>query len=409
MLLKGRARRIVGTIFLLSFIVGGAFAQNSTESYITQAYDQELLEIIQLIQKGQLDSALSSVNQHITRYPKSRVAQLLKADVLLAMSSPINDIGASATQPSLTAATQQKVLDGLKHQIKNRWSHAGRHAQLTNGQVPSSLVDMGRHRHVMVADLEAGRLFLYANNAGKPVLLRDYYLSVGSAGYGKQVEGDNKTPVGVYSIYKHIDSRELPDLYGDGAFPVDYPNRLDRYRNRTGYGIWLHGTPSDTYARSPWASEGCFVLSNADLQDIAQFVDVNQRTPVILSDSISWISEEALLKQRERYYAVLAKWRTDWESLDNDAYLAHYSNETFNFGEADFDRWAQRKKTTNDKKTFVQLDIDIESLFVYPGEREMFVVKYRQRYLSNNYHAESAKEQYWQKDQTGRWRIVYEG
>jgi len=26
----------------------------------------------------------------------------------------------------------------------------------------------------------------------------------------------------------------LPDLYGSGAFPVDYPNKLDRAKQRTG-------------------------------------------------------------------------------------------------------------------------------------------------------------------------------
>jgi hypothetical protein len=39
----------------------------------------------------------------------------------------------------------------------------------------------------------------------------------------------------------------------------------------------------------------------------------------------------------------------------------------------------------------------------------MFVVKYKQRYLSDNYSSESEKEQLWKLDKHGRWRIIYEG
>jgi len=32
-------------------------------------------------------------------------------------------------------------------------------------------------------------------------------------------------------------------LYGDGAFPLNYPNDWDRRLRRNGHGIWLHGVP----------------------------------------------------------------------------------------------------------------------------------------------------------------------
>ena len=268
---------------------------------------------------------------------------------------------------------------------------------------------MGRHKHVIVSDTHEGRLYLYRNNQGKPELVKDYYMTVGSAGYGKQVEGDNKTPIGVYSIYKYIDDEQLPDLYGKGAFPVDYPNIVDRYRKRTGYGIWLHGTPSDTYARSPWASEGCFVLSNDDFSDISQYISITEQTPVILSDGIQWVNWEELQEKRRSYLAILQAWKTDWESLDADAYIQHYTRDQLNFGKVSFREWAARKKQVNQSKTFIQIDMDIESLLLYPGEKDMFVVKYKQRYMSNNFHSEAHKEQYWQRNEQGHWKIVYEG
>ena len=392
---------LMSLFFILIIFSHHSYAQTAHEEHAT-GYETELLQVVQTVQDGQLELALELIEEHLESYPESRTAYLIKGDILLAMSSELDQIGAQVPE-------QSEALQGLKHQIKNRWNHTAKHVEISQKLYPRSLIDMGKHEHVMVADLPAGRLYLYKNSSEGPVLLRDYYMSVGTQGYGKQIEGDNKTPVGVYSIYQYIDPRQLPDLYGDGAFPVDYPNLIDKYHSRTGYGIWLHGTPSITYARAPLASEGCFVLSNEDLLDIAQFIDVETRTPVILSDAVTWVSKEELLAKRTDYLAILAAWKSDWENIDTPAYLSHYSTENFNLGKGNYRRWSDAKQDTNSRKTFIQVDMDIESLFLYPGEKDMFVVKYTQRYLSNNFSSESNKEQYWQKDEKGNWRIIYEG
>lgn len=365
-------------------------------------YEAELLEIISSIQVGELEIALDLTEQHLQTYPKSRVGYLIKADLLSSKYSGLSEIGAQASSKS-------DVLQGLTHQLKNRWRHEALLKPAISEMLPSSLIDMGKHEHVLVADMTNGRLYLYQNSNNGPTLVKDYYMSVGSEGYGKQVEGDNKTPIGVYSIYQYIDPNRLPDLYGAGAFPVDYPNTIDRYRNRTGYGIWLHGTPSDTYARAPWASEGCFVLSNADFNDIARFIDVDERTPVVLSDSINWVSHQSLVDEGAQYIKLINTWKDDWQSLDTISYLSHYSKDTFNLAGGNYQQFARQKRAVNKSKEFIKVDLEIDSLFVYPGEKDMFVVTFMQRYISNNYESETRKQQYWQKQQDGEWRIIYEG
>ena len=372
-----------------------AFAAN-------RQYEATVLSIIELIEIGRLEQALSSADQHLEQFPKSRIVQLLRADILQGMVGNLSDIGSASGLPDNT-------LKGLKHQIKSRWRHTRVHTSTAHELLPSSLLMMGRHSHVVVADMAESRLYLYENRNGRPRLLRDYYMSVGSAGYGKEFEGDNKTPIGVYEINKYIEGKELPDLYGKGAFPVNYPNRYDRFRKRTGYGIWLHGTPSDTYARAPWSSEGCFVLSNDDLLDIGKYLSPTARTPVILSDAIDWISLQELEQRKSELLKVLTRWKRDWEQLDMNSLIAHYAKQDFNFDQGDYQQWLDRKLQVNDAKSFVQLDIELESLFAYPGEKNMFVVRYRQKYLSNNFAAESSKEQYWKMTGDGRWQILYEG
>ena len=410
--LFSKATKAMGLLLALSFtiVLGASVARAELDKGFVHGainnrgagYEASLLNIVNVVKQGALDEALQLTDQHLNEFPKSQVGHLIRADVLNAMS---------ARQPQLGLATaqQSKQIADLKHQIRNRWLHAQVHQPTTAKLVPANLVMMGSHKYVLVADLQFGRVYLYQNSDGQASLVRDYYLSVGKAGFGKQVEGDNKTPVGVYSIIKHIEGAKLPDLYGKGAFPIDYPNRYDKSLKRTGYGIWLHGTPSDTYARAPWSSEGCFVLSNDDLLDIQQYLDVGARPPVILSDSIEWIDAAELEIRRRDYLQVLESWKSDWESLDMEAYLKHYSRERLNFGSVDYESWAKRKINQNKSKSFVQIILDIDSLFIYPGEKDMFIVKFKQHYLSNDFVSEIDKEQYWQRDSLGQWRIIYEG
>jgi murein L,D-transpeptidase YafK len=365
-------------------------------------YELAILNIIDSVQMGRLERAAEQVDAHLIAFPKSQVGHLLRADVLTALTGELSGVAANGALPTERVA-------GLTHQMRNRWQHGTEDHVDAHQKFPSSLLVMGDHPYVVVADMPQGRLYLYQNDQGTPKLIRDYYMSVGAAGYGKQIEGDNKTPVGVYAINRYIEGKALPDLYGKGAFPVDYPNRYDRYLKRTGYGIWLHGTPSDTYARSPWASEGCFVLSNDDLLDIGKFVSADKRTPVILSDTIEWLSLQQMAERKASMVAIVEQWKNDWESLDTNAYLAHYQASEFNLGKGDFSAWKKRKETVNSTKTFVQVDLAIQSLFAYPGVEDMFVVKYKQRYLSDNFAGESDKEQFWKRNESGHWRIIYEG
>ena len=403
--------RVVSIVALFSILMMGvdAVVRAQTDTDINlhavnanDGYEPDVLEIIEYLQAGKLDIALKKSDAHLAKFPKSQIGHLLRADILQGMATGLTEIGAQSALPETN-------LKGLKHQLRNRWIHKSQQGQNSHSKIPASLIALGDHPYVLVADMPNGRLYVYQNFNGEPRLVRDYYLTVGSEGFGKQHEGDNKTPVGVYEINDFIEGKKLPDLYGKGAFPVNYPNRFDRYLKRTGYGIWLHGTPSDTYARSPWASEGCFVLSNDDLLDISQYVSAEKRTPVVLSDGIQWVAFDELKQRRNDYLAVVEKWRKDWESLDVDAMVANYAEQDFNFGKGNYDNWLRRKKDVNNTKTFVQVQVKINSLFAYPGKDNMFVVKFKQQYLSNDFSSAAEKLQYWRRENDGSWKIIYEG
>ena len=130
---------------------------------------------------------------------------------------------------------------------------------------------------------------------------------------------------------------------------------------------------------------------------------------MVLADSVNWITQSQLNAARAEYLELIENWRQSWESLDTQRYLDFYAREQFNFGRGGFEAWAKRKAAVNQRKTFVQVQLDLEGVFEYPGEKDMFVAHFTQRYLSNNYASETRKQQYWQRDNSGEWRIVFEG
>jgi murein L,D-transpeptidase YafK len=261
-------------------------------------------------------------------------------------------------------------------------------------------------RYAVVVDTRRARLYVYANEDGRPRFVADYYASHGKAGSEKQIQGDNKTPLGVYQVTSYIDAAKLPDLYGSGAFPINYPNEWDRRLGRTGHGIWLHGTPSNTFARPPLSSEGCVTLSNEDFVTLAKYVQPGL-TPVIISNEIEWLSLDDWQNERTSLNKAIESWRKDWESVDVDRYLSHYSTQ-FRSDKQNFAAWGEQKRRVAANRQWIKVGLDKISMFRNPGQTELVVVTFEQDYRSDGLSDRMRKRQYWTKE-GGNWKIVYEG
>ena len=73
------------------------------------------------------------------------------------------------------------------------------------------------------------------------VAVDNYDIAIGSEGMGKTVEGDRKTPVGVYSLGTPRSSDEF------GFFvPIGYPTKEQKARGFTGDAVGIHG-PNRTF------------------------------------------------------------------------------------------------------------------------------------------------------------------
>jgi murein L,D-transpeptidase YafK len=390
-------------IFICSFTLhvnAGDLLSKATSDQGLETHSEGLLiNAVEHIKNNNIKEALKDLSQLIQINPDFKAAQLMYADLMLARSQIITDFG------NIPNASFERIT-ALRDEVQARWRYYK--APVDRNKVPSSLIQIANKQdHIIVVDSSRSRLFLFENKNGVPTLTKDFYITIGKNGTGKYMEGDKKTPVGVYFVTGFIKPDELPDLYGDGAYPINYPNAWDQRHGRTGYGIWLHGTPSKTYSRPPRDSNGCVIVSNQDLNILSPFIKKGH-TPVIISDSIDWVSKQEWQKRSDDYEKFVETWRQDWESRDANLYLRHYSKEYSGLGK-DYDSWVEYKRRVNPSKKFIKVNLTDTSIFLYPGEDQLMVVTFDQDYASDNFHKKFTKRQYWRKENDGQWRIIYEG
>lgn len=360
--------------------------------------EQDLIQALKAIQLSDMPRAERLLKTLIIEEPEFKLAHMVYADVLKARSTNLSQVG--------MGLTSREELNDLLTEVRSRYEAS---QDLINGgdKIPAALSRLdNNYQHALVVDLKQSRLFVYENNNGQPVRIADYYISMGRGGVEKEKEGDLRTPLGVYFVQSYIPPDKLADKYGAGAYPINYPNAWDSFNNRTGGGIWLHGTRSGTYNRPPLASEGCVVLPNDDLIELGSYISLGQ-TPVLIGHEVEWLTADQWEQNSINTAAIFKQWIDDWQSLNVDDYLEHYS-ESFNNGKKDFKRWAEHKKRVSKHKTYIDVDASDVSLLKHPNE-DVMVATFHQSYQSDNYSGKQWKRQYWRKEVDGKWRIIYEG
>ena len=358
--------------------------------------EQMLVQVINEIAENRPRTALNQLDELLAVSPNFRLAQLIKGDLLLARARPIDSLGAGAPV--------DRVGD-LRDEARARLARYG--FRPPQNLSPRYLLELPQdHRYALVMDASRSTVFVFANTDTGPRYVADFYMTVGKNGTAKVREGDKKTPLGVYRVTGKMPSDRLTDFYGAGAFPLDYPNEWDQMHGRNGHGIWLHGTPFDTYSRPPRASDGCIVLANDDLKALEQYLQLGT-TPVVITESIEWAPAEDVARMRTELRQQLERWRGDWESRDTELYLTHYSRR-FSANGANWSQWAAQKRLVNAAKNWIRVEVSDLSLMLYPGESALAVATFDQDYASSNLSNRMRKRQYWIKED-GRWRILFEG
>ncbi|MFO7570643.1 MAG: L,D-transpeptidase [Smithellaceae bacterium] len=172
-----------------------------------------------------------------------------------------------------------------------------------NEKIPDAIISI-TSGYVIVVDKKEQKLFVFKKNSAFSRVF-EAPCSTGKNSGGKQVEGDAKTPVGIFFVTRIARNPGPPETYGSLALPLDYPNLSDMNAGRQGTNIWIHGT---TNALIPFQSNGCVVLRDSDILKLEQFVHLN-KTPVIITESIHWITQNETQAYQDELTGMLKAWR----------------------------------------------------------------------------------------------------
>ncbi len=110
-----------------------------------------------------------------------------------------------------------------------------------------------------------------------------YQIAIGANGGQKQRVGDNRTPVGNFSVQQIQDSRAWTYDFGDGKGPIRgaYGPWFIRLRTPGWRGIGIHGT-HDPDSIGTMITQGCVRLRNEDVEELREKVFIGMK--VIISE-----------------------------------------------------------------------------------------------------------------------------
>lgn len=386
-------RRLVWLALILSTAVAAAPVDDEPEAM--------LLQSVASLRAGNLQAGVDQLRELLQRQPNFRLAQLLYGEVLAARS------GVPSASIDFASLTSNPQLYALQAEFRLRLKAL--HQDPSPGKIPNSILQLPDDtRHAVVVDLRRSRLYVLERAATGLNVIRSYYASIGQAGFGKDKSGDLRTPIGIYRVTTWKPGDRLGAIYGAGALPLSYPNPWDRAHGRTGYGIWLHGVPYDTYARAPLATEGCVALANNDVEALRPYFKAGSDTPVILTDDLHWQDPGQGARERTALERAIAAWRKAWSARDTEAYLSYYADDFRSEDGMDLATFAVYKQRVNAAKKRIDVKIHHLGLYAYPGIDNVVLAQFTQDYHSDNFSQTSRKQQFWQRQANGAWKIVFE-
>ena len=377
--------------------------KNIAQRKVDLQAEAKLLHIYQLIGQGQSRQALLESEQLLKLQPNFQLAQLVHGDLLSSFVRPVNVPGDLPKSAALTSSASPAALNELREESMMRLK-ALREKPPAN-TVPSQFLALSeRNKHAIAVDASRSRLYLFENSSNGVKLVADYYISVGKLGVEKSLEGDQRTPLGVYYITGSLRPTSLVDFYGVGALPINYPNPLDLKRGKTGSGIWLHGTPSEQYSRAPKASDGCVVLANPDLNRILTSVR-SRTTPVVIAERLQWVPKASIDAEKSNFTQTLMSWRATKAQADTAKLMAFYTQDFSNYGKTLAQYTALQ---TSELSKLKGRDIALTNLSMmrWTDKNDTMVVTFDEIIAGSKIGV--TKRQYWMLDGKN-WKIFFEG
>ncbi len=366
--------------------------------------EKRLLAVYQLIAQGRSREALAQAESLARDYPHFQLAQLAVGDLMAARIRPLRRLGDLPETDSAHSPEAATTLQDLRTESRQRVD--AQRSRPPPHTIPAQFLELSpRSRHAIAIDAARSRLYLFENTPKGLQLVADYYASVGKLGIDKFLEGDQRTPLGVYFITSRLDPATLKDFYGVGALPINYPNPLDQSRGKTGSGIWLHGTPPDQFARAPLATDGCLVLANPDIERILRTVEPRS-TPVVIARQLQWVAPQSVQAERKSFDAVLNAWRSAKTEGDMKRLLGFYAPDFQSHRKMPLKEWSQVLQAETRALKGRELHLKDKSYLRWTDTTDTMVVTFGE--VAEGARTGPVKRQYWAR-RGQQWQIFFEG
>ena len=274
-------------------------------------------------------------------------------------------------------------------------------------RMPAYLVEIPRTvTDILIAETGSATMHRFMRSGEDVIEVDRRYMSIGLNGPGKEKAGDKRTPLGVYFITQSLDTSKLDDKYGVAAFPLDYPNAWDRFRHRTGYGIWLHGVDRKHPARPPLDTDGCLALPNEELLKLVGNLKPLV-TPVIVARHMNWALPEELDALRLDFRLALDMWRVSLEKHDILSYLAMYADD-FRYRDMDRQRWSAYRLNVFGATDPAAVELTDVMLIADPEVPNLYLSRFTQVLATASGPVKTVKRLYWRRSDNNHWKIVAE-
>ena len=273
----------------------------------------------------------------------------------------------------------------------------------TTADLPGNIFARGTAgRTVIVVDKEQYSASLVEITDDMPRTVRQFSnLLLGENGGDKIKEGDKKTPEGVYQVTSFIPDSELTPKYGSGAFPINYPNPLDRAEEHDGSGIWLHGRDDNDPEKQ--VTRGCVAFTNDQISDLQGILQ--QGTPVIIASRAALLDPQEYESRQQQIFDPLDQFIDHWDSGNVEALGEMIHPEYHGYGGNSKEAWLRRKASIIQHNP--ERQVEAHDLYAFQENSEQLVFDFDQFYCAPNLVSHGRKQLYFKLDQ-GQLKLVSE-
>jgi len=254
----------------------------------------------------------------------------------------------------------------------------------------------------ILVDKKTKAAFIIDFDDNRPKLTKEYQgLLFGGKEGDKKTEGDKRTPEGIYHVTSFIPDEKLDARYGTGAFPINYPNALDKIEGRNGSGIWLHG--KDESDLSKVATRGCVAFNNQQIISLKE--TLQPKTKVIITKEVEFVDEAEYEKQRQNYFKLLDSYIAAWRNGDVDQLEKILHPNFISDARLNKKQWINKKRLLN--KLYPERDITTKYAVALKENENLISFNFRQLYCAKNIISHGEKNLFFKRDE-GKLKLIAE-